>query len=348
MSDKILCMRADAAAKIQELKKIHKSTKDKRLAYKINALILLYKDYTYQAIEDALMLDERTVRRYRDIYQEMGVDGLIIDNYKGGFSKLSLEQQRQLVADIESNLFPTAASVCAHVKKTMGVTYTPEGMVILLHRLGFSYKKTKNVPSKASREKQEAFLQQYEDLKENLKETEKIYFMDGVHPTHNVMPAYCWIRKGKEKEVKSNTGRERININGVYSPADQEIIVREDPSINSESTIKLLKQIESRHPDLSRIIIIRDNARYYCSQEVKDYLEDSKIEFLPLPSYSPNLNLIERLWKFFKKKVIANQYYENYADFKTAVMRFFEIDVGLYKDELRNLLTENFHLFDSA
>ena len=341
-------MSEEAWEKIQELIKIHKSTKDKRLAYKINALILLYKDYTYQEIEDALLLDERTVRRYRDIYREMGVDGLIIDNYKGGLSKLSLEQQKQLGKHVESNLLPTAASICKHVQKTMNVTYTPEGMVILLHRLGFSYKKTKKVPAKANREKQEEFLQKYEELKESLKRTEKIYFMDGVHPTHNVMPAYCWIRTGTEKEVKSNTGRERVNINGVYSPADQEIIVREDPSINSESTIKLLKEIEDRHPELTRIVIIRDNARYYCSQEVKNYLENSKIEFMPLPSYSPNLNLIERLWKFFKKKVLANQYYENYADFKTAVMHFFEIDVGMYKTELRSLLRENFHLFNSV
>lgn len=268
------------------------------------------------------------------------------DNYRGGFSKLSQEQQKQLVHDLESKLFPTSASVCDHVQKTMGVTYTPEGMVILLHKLGFSYKKTKNVPSKANREEQEEFLRKYKNLREKLKKTEKIYFMDGVHPTHNVMPAYCWIRTGTEKAVKSNTGRERVNINGVYSPADQEIIVREDPSINSESTLNLLKEIESRHPELTRIIIIRDNARYYCSREVKEYIETSKIEFMALPSYSPNLNLIERLWKFFKKKVLANRYYENYAEFKTAVMRFFEIDVGECKSELRTLLAENFHLFD--
>lgn len=348
MSDKIIGMSIDATSEIQKLIKIHKSIKDKRIAYKINALILLYKDYTYQEIEDALLLNERTVRRYRDIYQEKGIEGLIRDNYTGGFSKLSLEQQKQLVEDIESNIFPTAVSICDHVKKTMGLSYTPEGMVILLHRLGFSYKKTKNVPSKANREKQEEFLREYKKLKENLSETEKIYFIDGVHPTHNVMPAYCWIRTGTEKEVKSNTGRQRVNINGVYSPKDQEIIVREDPSINSESTVKLLKEIEARHPELTRIVIIRDNARYYCSQEVKDYLQNSKIEFMALPSYSPNLNLIERLWKFFKKKVLANQYYETYVDFKTAVMHFFEMDVGLYKKELQTLLTENFHLFNSV
>ena len=172
--------------------------------------------------------------------------------------------------------------------------------------------------------------------------------MDGVHPTHNVQPAYCWIRRGKEKEVKSNTGRERLNINGVYSPIDQEIIVREDERINSESTIALLKKIEARHPELTKIIIIRDNARYYCSRLVKEYVDKSKIEFLPLPSYSPNLNLIERLWKYFKKEVMANKYYETYAKFKDAAMKFFEIDIGKHAPALKSLLSENFHLISTT
>ena len=115
------------------------------------------------------------------------------------------------------------------------------------------------------------------------------------------MPAYGWIKRGKEKGVKSNSGRQRIKINGVYSPIDGEIITRNDERINSQSTIELLKTIENKHPELSKIFIIRDNAKYYSSQLVKEYLETSKIEFIPLPSYSPNLNLIERLWKFFKK-----------------------------------------------
>jgi transposase len=335
---------------IRKLIKLHKEAKKNNigLAYKINALILLYKNYTYQQIEDALLIDERTIRRYRDIYVASDIVGLMKDNYKGGFSKLSEAQQKELERDIESEIFPTAGSVCVHVKKKYGKEYTPEGMVKLLHRMGFSYKKTKAVPGKADRKKQEEFLRKYKQIRKSLKMTEKIYFMDGVHPTHNVQPAYCWIRTGKEKEVRSNTGRERVNINGVYSPIDKEIIVREDDRINSESTIALLKEIEARHPELTKIIIIRDNARYYCSQPVNDYLKKSNIEFLPLPSYSPNLNLIERLWKFFKKEVIANKYYETYSEFKYAVMKFFEIDVGNYNSVLDSLLAENFHLVAST
>ncbi len=334
--------------RVQQLLEVHKNTKDKRLAYKVNSLILLYKGYTYQQIEDALLLDERTIRRYRDRYESEGITGLLLDQYKGGSSSLSERQIQDLAYDLDSQLFPTAKSVCEHVSARFNISYTPGGMVKLLKRMGYSYKKTKIVPSKANRSEQETFVELYEELKENMKSDEKLYFMDGVHPTHNVSPGYCWIRTGKNREVKSNSGRERVNINGVYSPSDHEIIVRDDNSINSDSTIKLLEEIELRHPELQRIYVVRDNARYYVSKPVQEYLKKSRIVFVPLPSYSPNLNLIERLWKFFKKKVITNRYYETFGSFRNAILKFFELDIGMYTKELDSLMTEKFHIMDSA
>ncbi|HEO65834.1 MAG TPA: IS630 family transposase, partial [Spirochaetes bacterium] len=64
---------------------------------------------------------------------------------------------------------------------------------------------------------------------------------------------------------------------------------------------ELFKTIEETHPELTKIYIVSDNARYYYSRVVREYLRHSRIELMPLPSYSPNLNLIEPLWKFFKK-----------------------------------------------
>jgi len=333
---------------ISELLAMHKSIKDKRIAYKINAIILLHKGLSYEEIEEVLLLDERTVRRYKDVYLSEGINGLTENKYKGGQPKLSAKEEKELIKHLEASIFSTATEVCEFVKKQFGVEYTSEGMVHTLHRLGFSYKKTKIVPSKADKEKQEEFVKTYKELKKNQKPTEKVYFMDGVHPTHNVMPAYAWIRKGKEKEVKSNSGRQRININGVYSPDDGEIIIREDERINSQSTIDLLKMIEDKHPELTKIYVIRDNARYYVSNLVKEYIEGSRIEFVPLPSYSPNLNLIERLWKFFKKKVMYNKYYESFDIFQQKVYDFFGDEIYLYRDELESLMTENFHIFDTV
>jgi transposase len=127
---------------------------------------------------------------------------------------------------------------------------------------------------------------------------------------------YGWIKKGERKEIKSNTGRKRININGALNAETREAIVVEANSINAESTICLLRKIEDCYPLAPYIYVFTDNARYYHSEAVANYLKTSKIILEPIPSYSPNLNLIERLWNFFHKKIHYNKYYETFAEFR--------------------------------
>ena len=94
---------------------------------------------------------------------------------------------------------------------------------------------------------------------------------------------------------------------------------------------------------ISRIHIICDNARYYRSQVVMDYLLDSKIQLIFLPPYAPNLNLIERYWRFFKKEIRYGKYYETFALFKQACDEFFSASER-YKEALSSLLAENFQI----
>lgn len=333
---------------IKELEKLHKNIRDKRIADRVKCVIALAKGFSFDEIHDILLIEERAARRYFSKYKEMGVDGLLILNYKGGISKLSKDQEIKICSHIENNLYSTAGEIASYIKKEFDINYTSDGLVITLHRLGFSYKKTKRIPAKADGEKQKDFLEEYNKLRKNQKSDEKTYFIDGVHPTHNVMPAYAWIKKGTEKEVKSNCGRQRVNINGAYSPDDNDIIVRKDESINAQSTIELFKMIEEKNKDKSRITVISDNARYYKSKLVKEYLMSSKIVMMYLPSYSPNLNLIERLWKFFKKKILYNKYYETLREFENAIDDFFENGIIKYSDEIKRLLVEKFHLFNTT
>jgi len=87
-------------------------------------------------------------------------------------------------------------------------------MTAVLHRLGYVYKKPHLVPGKADREAQEAFLEEYDKIMKNKGKDDPVYFMDAVHPQHNPVLAGGWIKRGEEREVKTNTGRRRVNING--------------------------------------------------------------------------------------------------------------------------------------
>jgi transposase len=187
-------------------------------------------------------------------------------------------------------------------------------------------------------------LEQYQELKKNKSAEDKIYFMDGTHPLHNSQLGYGWIGKGKEKFVKANTGRARVNINGAYNIEEHKPIVREDESINAQSTIALMKQIQEQQQQ-GKIYLIADNARYYHSKLVSQYLQQNeRIEIIFLPPYSPNLNLIERLWKWMKKKVAYNRYYEEFSVFREKIMEVLG-NSAQYRQALENLMTENFQLF---
>ena len=105
----------------------------------------------------------------------------------------------------------------------------------------------------------------------------------------------------------------------------------------------MLKKIEKSCGYAIKIHVILDNARYHYSKEVREYLQTSKINLVFLPPYSPNLNLIERLWKLFKKKILYNIYYEKFKDFKTACIKFFE-DISEYNGEILSIMSEEFRI----
>ena len=167
--------------------------------------------------------------------------------------------------------------------------------------------------------------------------------MDGVHPEHNTLAAYGWLKKGEERKLKTNSGRQRVNLHGAINIETLEVKIVESKSVNGSSTIELLKKIEGSCPFAALIYVILDNARYHYSKEVKGYLKNSRIKLVFLPTYSPNLNLIERLWKLFKKKILYNRYYEKFKDFKEACLSFFE-NISQYNNELQTLMSEEFHI----
>ncbi len=113
--------------------------------------------------------------------------------------------------------------------------------------------------------------------------------------------------------------------------------------INAQTTISLFKKLLTANKSADTIYVICDNARYYKSKLVQNYIKDSKIELIFLPPYSPNLNLIERVWKFFKKKVLYNKYYETFEEFRNASKTFFRY-IKKYKKELSSLLMDNFQV----
>jgi transposase len=328
---------------LTELRIAHRCESNKRAAYKINAVILLGSGWKLKQVKEALLLDDETLRNYVSSYQKGGVDELIKTQHKGKEPYLTEAQYNTLMSELDESIHLTTKSVSAYVEKTFNIIFSQTGMRDLLHRLGYEYKKPKLVPGNPDEDAQEIFVQQYEDFMLKKADDIEVLFADAVHPEHNTMAAYGWIKRGKKRELKTNCGRQRLNLHGAINAETLEVTIVESETVNAESTVNLLTAIEQAYPLSVQVFVILDNAKYHYSKEVKDYLEKSKIKLVFLPSYSPNLNLIERLWKFFKKKVLYNTYYENLNLFRQACINFFR-NISNFRSEISSLINHEFEL----
>lgn len=331
---------------IVSLRRLHKAIKDKKAADRIKAVLMLHNGFTYSEVEKALLLDEATVSRYMKSFKEEGIKGLLEMKYTGGKTNLTLVQEQELKVYLQENTKRTAKEVVDYICSTYKVRFSIIGTTKLLHRLGFSYKKPKIVPGKADRTKQEEFLKAYTNLKAKLGVNDQIYFGDSTHPEHNTKPSYGWILKGKDNDkfIKTNTGRERLNLNGALSLISKKAVILEEQTVNSDSTIRLLKRLLVKQPT-GKIYLILDNASHHHSKKVGLWLKthSRRLKLVFLPAYSPNLNIIERLWRFFHQKLTYNHYFETFEEFKKQTLKFFR-NLNRYKTELDTLLTDSFQL----
>lgn len=310
----------------------------RKYADRIRVILLLDDGETYKDISKFLFLDEGTIANYRKRYKNGGLEELINDYYKGKKSALSENEQKILVNDLQSQMFLTTKSIIAHVKKKFGVQYSRGGMTELLHRLGFSFKKATPVPGKAEKKRQQKFINQYNGIKPH----GLVYFGDSTHPEFGPTISYGWIKKGENFEVKTNSGwRKRVNICGAIEIDSLDVIARSFDTVNKDSICEVLRAIRRKNPDEGKIYFVLDGAAYNRSRKVKSLAKKLNIKILYLPPYSPNLNPIERLWKFMKKKVTANRYYEEFKEFKKNLMEFFR-GIRKYRSELETLITDNF------
>ncbi len=266
--------------KIAELERFHRSLRDKRQADRVKAVIALSKGWSAIQVAEILLFDEKTSRHYFERYQKDGLHALMEDNYSGAEPKLNKHQMSELEGYLEEHIFIDAKSVIAYIYKQYKVRYSLSGVTDLLHSLGFSYKKPTHVPGKQDPAQQQAFLEEYEQLKASKGENDPIYFADATHPQHNSVPSYGWIKKGQEKELKANCGRQRLNINGAINIETLESTTGFYDTINADSTIDLFSKVEVKHPDAEKIYIIVDNARYYRSRLLKEHTDGTKIELI--------------------------------------------------------------------
>lgn len=215
-------------------------------------------------------------------------------------------------------------------------------------RLGMKCRKMGVVPSKADLDKQKAFLHDtlVPLLEEEKQGKRRVFFVDAAHFVMGAFLGMLWCFE--RLFLKSSSGRKRYNVLGAYSVKGTELItLTNDAYINSNTLVDLLTTINRLHP-ATAITLVMDNARYQRCDKVIDKANELGIDLLFLPPYSPNLNLIERMWKFTKKQCLYNRYYETFHQFKAAINDCLDKVQSTFSEQVKTLLNPKFQLFEKS
>ncbi len=173
-----------------------------------------------------------------------------------------------------------------------------------------------------------------------------VFFVDAAHFVLAPFLGYLW--SACRLFIKAPSGRQRLNVLGALDAVSHKLItVINDSYINAQSVCDLLWKIRRLHCQ-TPVTIVLDNAKYQRCQLVIALAEELKVELLFLPPYSPNLNIIERLWKFVKKQCLYSKYYDQFASFRDALIDCLSQTHSTYKHELDSLLTLKFQTFQES
>jgi transposase len=171
-----------------------------------------------------------------------------------------------------------------------------------------------------------------------------VLFVDAAHFLYGPFLGFLWCLV--RLLVPGPSGRKRYNVLAALNAVTHEVIrVANHSDINAESVCALLRQIAAA--GLPRpITLVLDNARYQRCELVQALARSLHIELLFLPSYSPNLNLIERLWKFVKKACLASRPFPDYETFTRTIDDCLHSLPTKYKEQMTTLLTLNFQTYE--
>lgn len=320
-----------------------------RVARRANALVLLDRGMSHRQVASVLLIDDDTVRSWRQLFDTHGLTGLSGFNFAGRQPFLSPEQEATLKAHVTATLPRSTRAVGAFIEQTFGVSFNSRsGLIALLHRLGFVHRKPEALSSKMDPQKQQRFIDAYESLLNHLAADEMVMFADAVHPVHGAQPVGCWAPQGMALAVEQTTGREHLNIHGAIDLESGQTQMLLVDRVNAESTVALLESIERCFPTRRCIHVFVDQARCHRAKLVRHWLQrpQCRIRLHFVPSYCPHLNPIERLWGVMHKTITHNRCSVSLRAFQREILTFLRWTVPREWDNLCDAVSDNFRIRD--
>jgi transposase len=290
-------------------------------------------------------LHRQSVTRWVKAYESEGIESLFTVHYGTNQSRLD-EDAESIISSFQSKPPMHAREAKARIEQLTGISRGLTQVRSFMHRYGLHYFKMGHIPAKADTEKQRQWVNT--TLAPAIEEARRgecqLLFMDAAH--FILQPFICALWSVTRLFIKASSGRNRINVLGVVNAVTKEILTLHNTTyISADTIIDFFKQLRIYY-GMQPIKIVLDNARYQHCRLVEEAAKALNITLLFLPSYSPNLNIIERLWKFTREKILYGEYYETPEKFHQAIVNFFYTINQKYKTEIMKRLTLKFQFFD--
>ena len=304
-----------------------------------------FLNYSNQTISLITGLHPNIVAHWIEIYKEKGYEGLLTNNY--GTNKSEMEPHSEGILTSFTNQPPiNAAEAAQRISEMTGINRSEQQVRVFMKRHGLKFIKCGHIPAKADHQAQSQWVET--ELKPVIEAAQQgnvhLFFCDAAHFV--LQPFLCSLWCAFRVFIKASAGRNRINVLGAVHAITKEVVTLSNTTyITSDTLIEFLKMLKEKFSD-KPIAIVLDNARYQHCFVVKAIASGLGIHLLFLPPYSPNLNIIERLWKFTKKKILYAKYYNKPADFHQAIQSFFTTINQKYQSDLKSLLSLKFQFFD--
>ena len=318
-----------------------------RVRQRMEAVYLKALGLPHQEIGRIVRISQATLREYLQMYQQGGIAALKELNFHQPKSDLD-DHQDTLRQEFDQRPPATIDEAVERIEKLTGLRRSPTQVTAFLKKLGLKRRQVGQVPAKADPEQQQEFLD--EKLSPRLVEAQAnkrhVFFVDAAHFVLQPFLGFLW--SFVRRFIKAPAGRQRFNVLGaLHATTRQLVTITNTGYVNAHTVAALLSELAASFADRP-ITLVLDNARYQHCRFIKELAANLRIELLFLPAYSPNLNLIERLWKFVKKQCLYSKYYAAFAEFKQAIEDCLAEVSGAFKAQLTSLLTLNFQTFENV
>ena len=327
---------------------------DPRVQRKMEALWLKSHGLNHDDIAAYADVSRRTVQRYLDQYQEGGLPRLRRRRRQHPHGALA-EHQDSLEEYFLKHPVRSAKQARALIEQQTGVRRSlSQVRYFLKGRLGLRWRKTGAIPVPPKKTVEEHAREQatfvQEELAPRLEQARRgrrqVYFVDAAHFVFAPFLGCLWC--AARRFVRAASGRKRYNVLGALDAVTHRLIgVTDHDYINAESVCALVGAVAAAGVGLP-ITLVLDNARYQKCAVVQALASSLGIELLYLPGYSPNLNLIERLWRFVRTQSLDSIYYEDFARFTAAIDQCLGDLPTVHKGEMETLLTHEFQMFEDV